>query len=207
MNIIISPSPEILGEQAACRAAETLNRVISEKGAARVLFSTGASQFEMFKALVEQKVDWKRVTMFHLDEYCGLPEDHPASFRKYLRERFISQVPVGAFYLVDGNAASIEALNAAVTAAPIDLGMIGVGENGHIAFRVIDSDVFFVRKTTRRAIGDRFCVNRFFRYDHYRIFYDHILFIVNWIIGHSLRSNRCVNRCVLLRRLCYVACH
>ena len=134
MNIIIAPSPEILGEQAALRAAETLNRVISEKGAARVLFSTGASQFDMFKALVRQQVDWKRVTMFHLDEYCGLPDDHPASFRKYLRERFISQVPIGACYLVDGCESGIEALNAAVTAAPVDLGMIGVGENGHIAF-------------------------------------------------------------------------
>ena len=134
MNIIISPSPELLGERAACRAAESLNRAIAEKGAARVLFSTGASQFEMFKALVKQEVDWKRVTMFHLDEYCGLPEDHPASFRKYLMERFISQVSIGACHLVDGSEAGIEALNAAVTEAPIDLGLIGVGENGHVAF-------------------------------------------------------------------------
>ena len=84
--------------------------------------------------LVQEDVDWSKVVMFHLDEYAGLPEAHPASFRKYLKERFISLVPLGAYHLVDGDPASIPDLTNELRKAPIDVGLIGIGENAHIDF-------------------------------------------------------------------------
>ena len=103
------------------------------------MLATGASQFEMLASLVEQPgIDWPRVTAFHLDEYIGLPETHPASFRKYLRERFVSRVPVGQFHYVRGDAPDpldeCRRLGELIGAAPVDVACIGIGENGHLAF-------------------------------------------------------------------------
>jgi glucosamine-6-phosphate deaminase len=91
----------------------------------------------MFQALVKEKVDWSRVEVFHLDEYIGLPLTHKASFRKYLYERFINLVPVKKFHSVDveGNIADrLGKLTSEISRKPVDLGLIGIGVNGHIAF-------------------------------------------------------------------------
>ncbi len=134
MRIVICPDAKDLGTQAARLAAKKINAAISEHGSARIVLSTGASQFTTLEALVREDVDWTRVEMYHLDEYAGLPVTHPASFRLYLQERFISKVHLKDVHLVDGTAAGIRALTASVTKAPMDLGLIGIGENGHIAF-------------------------------------------------------------------------
>jgi glucosamine-6-phosphate deaminase len=137
MNISISPTAAELGNSAARLTAEKINEVLARNGEARMVVSTGSSQFEMFQALVKEKVDWTKVTVFHLDEYIGLPVTHKASFRKYLYERFINLVPVKKFYSVDveGNIAGrIRELSAALLKKPLDLGLIGIGVNGHIAF-------------------------------------------------------------------------
>lgn len=138
MKIIVSRTSQELGERAGKHIAQALREVIARKGEARLALSTGASQFETLKTLVEEDVDWSRVTMFHLDEYVGLPMIHKASFRKYLTERFIEKVPgLKAFHLVSGEGdvlANVAALNRAILAAPVDVGVIGIGENGHIAF-------------------------------------------------------------------------
>ena len=134
MKVTVADSPRLLGELAAREAAEIINAAIREKGSARVVLSTGASQFDTLAALVREKVDWTKVEMFHLDEYVNLPETHPASFRKYLRERFVSKVPLKRAHFVDGTREGIEALTEELRQAPIDLGLIGIGENGHIAF-------------------------------------------------------------------------
>jgi glucosamine-6-phosphate deaminase len=102
-----------------------------------MVVSTGSSQFEMFQALVREKIDWSKVEVFHLDEYIGLPVTHKASFRKYLYERFINLVPVKKFYSVDVGgmiADLIAGLSAEIRKKPVDLGLIGIGVNGHIAF-------------------------------------------------------------------------
>jgi glucosamine-6-phosphate deaminase len=100
--------------------------------------ATGASQFELLEALTRRRdVDWSRVVMFHLDEYIGLPEDHPASFRRYLRERLIEPTGITRHHLLDGNADPGEAcmrVGAALQEAPIDCACLGIGENGHLAF-------------------------------------------------------------------------
>ncbi len=134
MNVVVAENCRLMGELAARQAAAVLNSAIRERGEARVVLSTGASQFDTLSALVRQNVDWSKVDMFHLDEYVDLPEAHPASFRKYLKERFVSRVPIRRAHFVDGTREGIAALTEELRSAPVDLGLIGIGENGHIAF-------------------------------------------------------------------------
>lgn len=137
MKISVSKDSQALGAAAAKYVAEKINKAIAEKGSARIILSTGASQFDTLSALVKENVDWSKVTMFHLDEYVALPESHVASFRKYLKERFISKINLGAAYLVNGEGdtqATIAELTKELRKAPVDVGLIGIGENGHIAF-------------------------------------------------------------------------
>ncbi len=133
MKINIAKTSREMGKSAAGFIAARLNQAIAEKGQARLVLSTGASQFEMFDALTGMDVEWGKVTMFHLDEYIGLAQTHAASFRKYLQERFVSQVNLRD----DGEGdvqEMIAGLTRRITEAPIDVAVIGVGENAHIAF-------------------------------------------------------------------------
>lgn len=137
MVIHVSDDPGRLGRKAAGMVAECLSEIISTAGEARMVVSTGSSQFELFQALVKEDVDWPKVEVFHLDEYIGLPVSHRASFRKYLYERFINLVPVKQFYGVDVEGDIGERINyltSEIRKRPIDLGLIGIGVNGHIAF-------------------------------------------------------------------------
>jgi len=136
MEIVILNDAAELGERAAARAASEINAAISAKGECRLLLSTGASQFETLGALKGSAVDWSKVAMFHLDEYIGLPITHKASFRKYLKERFVKDVPLkGVFYVNGDNPEETMALlEREFEKAPADVALIGVGENGHIAF-------------------------------------------------------------------------
>ena len=137
MIIHVYRTPEEMGNEAARLIAEKLNAAIAQKGEARLLLSTGASQFEMMDALIHMPVDFAKVTMFHLDEYVALPVTHIASFRKYLQERFVDKVPLKEAVFVNGEGdveANIAAITARIKEAPIDVGVIGIGENGHIAF-------------------------------------------------------------------------
>lgn len=134
MRINISPTPAQLGRRAAVFAAEKINAAIARKGEARIVLSTGASQLDTINALLAQDIDWTRVEMFHLDEYVGLPITHLASFRKYLQERFVGRIPLAKAHWVQDTPDCIPALTRAIRRAPIDLGLIGIGENAHIAF-------------------------------------------------------------------------
>ena len=136
MEIRICKDPAALGESAAVLTAQAINACIAEKGCARIALSTGASQFDTLRALTAQEVDWSKVEMFHLDEYVGLPVTHGASFRKYLQERFLDQLPcpMKAVHFVTGRPEDIPALTEQIRSAPIDVGLIGIGENTHIAF-------------------------------------------------------------------------
>ncbi|NLA77321.1 MAG: glucosamine-6-phosphate deaminase [Clostridiales bacterium] len=134
MKLVISETSKALAAAAAKSIAKALNAAISENGYARMVLSTGASQLEMFDELTQADVDWTKVEMFHLDEYIGIPETHNASFRKYLKERFASRVPLRAAYFVDGTPDGIAHISEKLCESPVDLGVIGIGENGHIAF-------------------------------------------------------------------------
>ena len=136
MEIRICKNSEMLGKSAAKYVAQVLKDCIAEKGSARIVLSTGASQFDTIKALVEEKgIKWECVEMFHLDEYVDLPITHGASFRKYLQERFVDKVgTLKAVHFVDGTKDCIAKLTEEIRKEPIDIGLIGIGENAHIAF-------------------------------------------------------------------------
>jgi len=137
MIINISRDASELGIQAAHFTALKLDEAIRRNGEARLVVSTGSSQFETFEALLKEKLRWEMVEVFHLDEYLGLPATHPASFRKYLNERFVSHINVKKFHSVnvDGDInQTIRILTNEIRKRPVDVGLIGIGVNGHIAF-------------------------------------------------------------------------
>jgi glucosamine-6-phosphate deaminase len=140
MKIEIAPDKADLGARAAGEGAAAIRAAIARRGACTIILATGASQFEMLDALVaEAGIDWSKVVAFHLDEYVGLPATHPASFRRYLAERFVARVPsLGEFVPIDADADDVEAelsrLNRLIRGRTIDLCFAGIGENCHLAF-------------------------------------------------------------------------
>ncbi len=140
MDIQIMPDKQQMGKAAAAAGAKVIRQAIADRGAANIIVATGASQFDMLAALVaEPDINWHRVTGFHLDEYVGLAIDHPASFRGYLWQRFVSKLPLPlrAFHFLDGEGdARAEALRVGeiIRRHPIDVAFVGIGENGHLAF-------------------------------------------------------------------------
>ena len=129
-----------IGAAAAQHAAHSIRSALESKNAANIILATGASQFDMLAALVQARdIDWSNVTMFHLVEYIGLDITHPAGFRKYLRERFVNQVsPLKAVHFVNGDAddpqQECNRLNQIIAEHSIDAALVGIGENGHLAF-------------------------------------------------------------------------
>jgi len=139
MTISISQNPKELGNVAGAVAAELIRNAIAAKGAAHIILATGASQFETIDQLIAEKdVDWSKVVMFHLDEYIGITVTHPASFRKYLQERFLQKVPpLKAAYLISGEGDPVtecKRISDLISRHPIDVALVGIGENGHLAF-------------------------------------------------------------------------
>lgn len=138
LQIRILADKDSLGRAAADHAVDSLQRAIRQRGAARIIAATGASQFEFLDALTTApEIDWERVEVFHLDEYIGIPVTHPASFRKYLFERFINKTGITRYHFLDGDGnamASIDRIGKELQRMPIDLAFVGIGENAHLAF-------------------------------------------------------------------------
>lgn len=140
MKTTISKNRNECGEKAAAFGAKCIREAIKTKGHANIIVATGASQFEMLNSLIHAKgIDWTVVTAFHLDEYVGIPITHGASFRKYLWERFVSQLPLplAGFHYINGEddaQAECRRVGALIRKHPIDVCFAGIGENGHLAF-------------------------------------------------------------------------
>ncbi len=140
MDIEIFETKAELGRAAAGWAAQSIRQALERQGTARLILATGMSQFEVLNALLAAPgIAWEHISIFHLDEYIRLPETHPASFRKYLKERFTSRLPkLGVFHAVLGDApdpqAECQRLGSLIRQAPVDVALIGIGENGHLAF-------------------------------------------------------------------------
>ncbi|CAN5536276.1 glucosamine-6-phosphate deaminase [soil metagenome] len=139
MNINIFQDAHESGRSSGIAAAHLIRKAIEKNGYANIILATGASQFDTLNQLIiEREIDWKKVTMFHLDEYIALPVTHPASFRKYLQERFLAKAaPLKAAYLINGETNAIEEckrIGALILEHPIDVALVGIGENGHLAF-------------------------------------------------------------------------
>ena len=138
MNIRVFHDKRSLAEAAADQAANAIRNAIRQKGSARIVAATAASQIEFLERLTSlPDIDWKLVEAFHLDEYIGLPSSHPGSFRKMFLEQFVFKTGVGKYHLLDGDGdvqAVVGELSAAISAAPIDIMFLGIGENAHLAF-------------------------------------------------------------------------
>lgn len=140
MEKFIYKTKKEMAASAATAAAQAISKAIEDRGRANIILATGASQIEMLKNLTEaERVDWAKVTMFHLDEYVDMGADHPASFRKFLKERFVDKVPgLKAAHFVNGDAADPQKecrrVGSLIAEHPIDAAMVGIGENGHLAF-------------------------------------------------------------------------
>ncbi len=140
MQFRLINDPTTMAQEAAEDGARTLRQALAARGEAVAVMATGMSQLGMLEALARApSIDWSRVTVFHLDEYIGLPSTHPASFRRYLRERFLAHLPAQpSFIPIDGDATDIDderaRLNRLLDDRQIDLCFAGIGENGHLAF-------------------------------------------------------------------------
>jgi glucosamine-6-phosphate deaminase len=139
LNVHVHESGAALGRAASDFTAVELNTAVRKHGSANLILATGASQFAFLDAFKKDRsVDWPRITVFHLDEYRGMSDRHPASFRKYLRERILDEVRPEAVHFLQGDAPDAEAETARYEALlkghPVHVACIGIGENGHIAF-------------------------------------------------------------------------
>jgi len=127
-----------LGRAAADMAEKYMTNAINERGEAVIILATGASQFEFLDSLSGRQIEWKKVIAFHLDEYVGINANHPASFRRYLRERIIDKVGIGTSHLIEGDNEDVEGeckrLGKLMERYKVDVAFVGIGENGHLAF-------------------------------------------------------------------------
>ncbi len=139
MRVILSDDKISMAQVAAQTGARRINEAIAKKGSAVIAVTTGLSQIDMLSFLVGEDVDWSKVTAFQLDDFIGLPSEHPSSTRSFLKRNFLSKVPsLGAFHAIDGTAHDIEAelarLNGLMKETKLDVAFICIGENGHLAF-------------------------------------------------------------------------
>jgi len=139
MKLEVHASERAAGEAAARSVARALKQLDHDRSEIAVIFATGASQLETLHALTSMPdLPWKKVHGFHLDEYLGMDENHPASFRRYLRENLTERVPMGEFFPIDGSSSDSDRVRQKyvqeLREADPQLCLLGIGENGHLAF-------------------------------------------------------------------------
>ena len=167
LSIYIYKDKYQLGKAAADAAEKYISNAIKERGEAVIILATGASQFEFLDSLTKRNLNWNKVVAFHLDEYVGISDTHPASFRLYLRNRIIEKVGIGTYYLIEGDNQDVEQeckrLDEIFSQYTVDVAFVGIGENGHLAFneppasfddkqsyKIIELDV----KSRRQQMGE-----------------------------------------------------
>lgn len=128
MKVTISKDKKELGVRAGVHGGQLIQEAIHKNGSANIILATGASQFEMLNNLVKAPVDWDKVTAFHLDEYIAMPESHPASFRRYLRERVLDLVPIGTFYPINAEIDPESEVDVAEAITPFPMTKVRVEE-------------------------------------------------------------------------------
>lgn len=162
MRVRVYPTAEAAGEGAAEFAAEALREAGAKRDSIGMIFATGASQFATLHALTSiSGLPWERVQGFHMDEYIGLDEDYPASFRRYLRDKLTSRVSMAKFHEIDGSAADLEKVRREyaeeLSAADPQICLLGIGENGHLAFNDPDEADFDDPEPMKIVTLDRAC--------------------------------------------------
>jgi glucosamine-6-phosphate deaminase len=138
LRVEIFENKEDMGKDAASFVTGILNQAIHDCGCANLILGTGASQYPLHDALLNKEIDWSKITLFHLDEYIGLSDQHPASFRNFLKVRIADKVNPKDVYYLEGDAPDIDTeinrYEKLLKDNPVDVACIGIGENGHIAF-------------------------------------------------------------------------
>jgi glucosamine-6-phosphate deaminase len=139
LPVVIYATNEEMGQAAALDAREIINEAIAARGGANIILATGNSQLTFLRALRQlEGIDWAQVNVFHMDEYLGIDPNHRASFPRFLREHFFTEVSPRAFYPVPSQPEDVEAACQAyeqlLKEHPADMVAMGFGENGHIAF-------------------------------------------------------------------------
>ncbi len=164
LDVAIYETPVDMGKAAADFVQRKLSEAIAEKGSANLILATGASQFKFLEALKERDIEWQKITVFHLDEYKDISHTHPASFRKYLKDRILDAVKPKEIYFLNGDAEDVEAemdqYSEALKNHPIDIACIGIGENGHIAFNDPPVADFNDPKLVKLVTLDEACRNQ-----------------------------------------------
>ena len=197
MNYSVYKNSEELGSAAAQEGGDLIKSAIAERGGASIILATGMSQVPMLSHLVARgDIDWSAVTAFHLDEYIGLPESHPAGFRRYLKERFVKQVDtLHAFISVDGESlypqAECRRLSEEISAHTIDVAFVGIGENGHLAFNDPPAD-FETREPFIVVELDRACREQQLGEGWFTSLYEVPLKAISMSIRHILKSRAIV---------------
>ncbi|MBX3433243.1 MAG: glucosamine-6-phosphate deaminase [Pirellulales bacterium] len=167
MNLKVYEDKFSMGAAAAADGAAAIRAALDQRGAATIVVATGASQFEMLSQLAATPdVDWSRVTGFHLDEYAGLADTHPGSFRRYLRERFVQRLPrpLRDFHYLNGEhdcRAECERVGAILSQTTVDVAFVGIGENGHLAFNDPPADFATTRPYHVVQLDDRCRLQQF----------------------------------------------
>jgi glucosamine-6-phosphate deaminase len=161
MRVWISPTPLELSSAAAAHAAASLRHILATRSRARIVAATAASQVAFQRALVAAPgIDWSRVELFQLDEYLGLPTNHPSCFARLLHTHLIDPARVGHWHTIDLGAAHPEdaawAIGREISTAPIDLAFLGIGENGHLAFNDPPADCVTTQPYLQVTL-DRWC--------------------------------------------------
>lgn len=139
LTVHVYPTRSDMGSSAAAAIGAKLRQLLSEKETVKVMFAAAPSQSEVHTALLEESgIDWQRVNAFHMDEYVNLDPEHPAGFRNFLKRALFDRIPFCSVHLINGNApdTALEAERYAglLKANHMDVCVMGVGENGHIAF-------------------------------------------------------------------------
>ncbi len=138
LKIAVYSEQKTMAKAASEFVASELNKAIASKGHANLIIGTGASQFSFFNAFLKEHLNWEKINLFHLDEYIGIPEKHPASFRRYLIDRVLDKVIPNHVFFLNGDAADtgleMNRYSELLKQYPTDVACIGIGENGHIAF-------------------------------------------------------------------------
>jgi glucosamine-6-phosphate deaminase len=138
LSVRVWPTRDEMGAAAGAHAAQAIAAALAAQGSARIILASAPSQNETLNALLAAPIDWSRVTIFHMDEYLGLPADHPQTFRAYQRTHVLSRIQPAAFHGIAGEstdaAAECARYAALLREAPIDVCCLGIGENGHLAF-------------------------------------------------------------------------
>lgn len=139
LRVMVHPNRPAMGAGAAAMVAARLRAMLEEQDRVSMAFAAAPSQSEFLQALLQEEgIDWSRVIAFHLDEYIGIPQEHPSAFRQWLDRYFFTRVPLGQIHYLDSSATDPEAEShryaSLLQAHPLDIACIGIGENGHIAF-------------------------------------------------------------------------